>query len=58
MLTLLAGGLIGGCNAGDTPVEVVPVKSEGKPSDPTTDPIQANPNIPQAAKDAMGGGKK
>jgi hypothetical protein len=45
-----------GCSnsGGDVPIETMP-KSTASSNDPSKNPIQASPNIPQQAKDAMAG---
>lgn len=48
-----------GCNAGDTPTETIKTTNVPAQKDSVGGAIQANPNMPDAAKKAlMGGGAK
>lgn len=45
---------LAGCNSGDTPVETVKTDPAVEKTDDMSKNINANPNIPDAAKEAMG----
>jgi hypothetical protein len=45
---------LAGCNTGDTPVETYKAEPTAEKTDEMSQNINANPNIPDAAKKAMG----
>jgi hypothetical protein len=55
-LVVALGSLIG-CNSGEVPVEQVAPKAESAQPNSSEEAIKANPNIPPAAKEALGAGK-
>lgn len=45
---------LAGCNSGDTPVETYKADPQVEKTDEMSKSINSNPNIPDAAKEAMG----